>query len=432
VYGAVGLLVGAATLGRLALCAPVLQAALRFYPDAARSGDLAGLRRVSRGLLLRAAALLAVVIFAAAVGAGGPLRLSWPASALLAALVAVDAARTFEVNLLNAARLQRPFALWSAAEFWVRPALALAAIAALGATAEAVLLGYVLGAAGLYLSVRAATGAAGLAPEGGGDVPEMRRAILRYAAPLVPLALASWITSLSDRYFIAAWLGTAPVGVYAAAYGLGSAPFLMAQAAIELSLRPAYFDAVSAGDRAGERRTFRLWLASTAAVGGLGTAAVLLWRDAITRLALAAGYREAAGLLPWIASGYALMALATVFEKPCYAHKRTGWVLAIQAAGAAACLASVPALIRLRGLRGAAMAVPVYFGVQLAVAVYASRAARRGASAGGGDPARNPGQNGASSAAVSADAGWASSRSTRGHSRRMWSVHEYPTAFTRA
>ena len=401
----------------------MLQAALRFYPDAARSRDLGGLRRVSQGLLLRAAALLALLILAVTAVAGGRLRLSWPAAALLSALVAADVARAFEVNLLNAARRQRPFALWSAAEYWARPALALAAIAALGATAESVLLGYVLAAAGLYLFARAATGAAGLAPEASGDVPDLKGAILAYAAPLVPLALASWITSLSDRYFIAAWLGTAPVGLYAAAYGLGSAPFLMAQAAIELILRPVYFDAVSAGDRGRERRTFRLWLASTAAVGAVGVAAVLVWRDGITRLALAPGYREAAGLLPWIAAGYALWALGAVFEKPCYAYRKTGWVLVIQAAGAAACLAAVPVLIRLRGLRGAALAAPAYFGLQLAVAVYASRAARRGAAV-GGDPARNPGQNGPSSAAVNPAAGSASTLSTRGHSRRMWSVHE--------
>jgi O-antigen/teichoic acid export membrane protein len=410
-------------LGRLVLCAPVLQAALRFYPDAARSRGLGGLRRVSLRLLLRAAAVLALLILAAAAVAGRPLRLSWPAFALLAGLVAVDVARIFEVNLLNAARRQRPFALWSAAEYWARPALALAAIAVLGPTAEAVLLGYVLAAAGLYLFARAETGAAGLAPEASGDEPELKTAILRYAAPLVPLALASWVTSVSDRYFIAAWLGTAPVGVYAAAYGLGSAPFLMAQAAIEQSLRPAYFDAVSARDRAGERHTFRLWLSSTAAVCAVGVAAVWVWRDEITAIALAPRYREAASLLPWIAAGYALWALSTVFEKPCYAYKRTGLVLAVRGAGAAACLAAVPVLIRLRGLRGAAMAVPAYYGLQLAVAIYASGVVRR-AGSGGGAPPRKPGQNGASSAAVNAAAGSASTRSTRGHSRRMWSVQE--------
>ena len=411
-------------LGRLVLGAPVVQAALRFYPDAARSRGLGGLRRVSRALLLRAAAVLALLILAAGPVVAGPLRLSWRAFALLAALVAVDVARTFEVSLLNAARLQRPFALWSAADYWARPALALAAVAALGATAEAVLLGYVLATAGLYLFARAATGAAGLAPEASGAAPELRAAILRYAAPLVPLALASWITSLSDRYFIAAWLGAAPVGVYAAAYGLGSAPFLMAQAAIELSLRPAYFDAVSAGDRGEERRTFRLWLSSTAAVCAAGVAAVLVWRDEITTLALAPRYREAALLLPWIAAGYALWALGAVFEKPCYAYKRTGFVLVIQAAGAAACLAAVPVLIHLHGLRGAAMAAPAYYGLQLAVAIYASRAARRAAGSGAGFPPRKPDQNGASSAAVNAAAGSASTRSTRGHSRRMWSAQE--------
>jgi len=424
VYGTIGLLVGAAAFGRLVLCAPVLQAALRFHPDAQRSGELGALRRVSHALLLRATVALSLLLLGAATVSAGRGSLSLAAAALLALLVAADVARTFEVNLLNAARLQGRFAFWSAADYWARPGLALAAIAVLGATVEAVLLGYVLAAAALYLFARAATGAAGLAPPAPGDRPELRREILRYAAPLVPLALASWITSLADRYFIAAWLGTAPVGIYAAAYGLGSAPFQMAQAAIELSLRPAYFDAVSQGDRATERRTWRIWLGSTAAVCALGLAAILAWRDAITALVLAPGYREAASLLPWIAGGYALLALANVFEKPCYAYKKTGLVLGVQAAGALACLAAVPVLLRLRGLRGAAMAVPAYFGLQLAAAVYASRAARRDAGPGAGSPPRKPGQNGASSAAVQAVPGSRSARSTSGHSRRMWSVQE--------
>ena len=41
--------------------------------------------------------------------------------------------------------------------------------------------------------------------------------MLRYCVPLIPTATFWWITSVSDRYMITAWLGSAANGVYAAA-----------------------------------------------------------------------------------------------------------------------------------------------------------------------------------------------------------------------
>lgn len=41
--------------------------------------------------------------------------------------------------------------------------------------------------------------------------------MLRYCVPLIPTAIFWWITSVSDRYMIAAWLGSAANGLYAVA-----------------------------------------------------------------------------------------------------------------------------------------------------------------------------------------------------------------------
>lgn len=47
---------------------------------------------------------------------------------------------------------------------------------------------------------------------------ELFRQMLRYSIPLIPTTIFWWITSVSDRYMIAAFLGTEDTGIYAVAY----------------------------------------------------------------------------------------------------------------------------------------------------------------------------------------------------------------------
>jgi O-antigen/teichoic acid export membrane protein len=371
VYGTVGLLIGLMTFGRNLLCAPLLQAVLRFHPDAARTGGSGLLRRAIGGDLARAAGLVALALAAGGALFGPRFGVSFVSFLLLGGLLAADTARGLELNLLNAARRQRAFALWGAADAWARPFLAVVAATVLGPTPSAVLLGFLVASAVLWVPLSGS--AAHTRPVAAGpEANALRGEIRRYAAPLSGLALAAWVSSVGDRYLIAAWLGTQDVGLYAAVYGLASTPFLIAQSVVESSLRPVYFAAVAAGDRGREARAFRVWAWTTAAVGAAGVAAFALAHRPLAAVALGDRYREASPLMPWIAAGYALLAMAYVFEKPAYAYKRTGRVLAIQSGGAVACAVAVPVLIHLRGLTGAAQAVCVYFGVQLALAVVAA------------------------------------------------------------
>lgn len=378
-YGTVSLLLGLATIGRNLVCFPLLQAVLRFYADAARVGDTAGFRRLAGRLLARAVAWLGGAVLALGLVAARRLELSvWP-FVVLALLLSVDVARTFETDLLNAARRQRSFAGWSAAEAWLRPGLAIGAVLLLGPTPQAMLLGYLASASVLYGLVRRTVQAPATAAEDPAQLGEWRRAILDYALPLAPLALAGWVASVGDRYIIATWLGAESVGLYAAAYGLASAPFLVLELVFEQSLRPVYFGAISAGDRPLERRLFRFWLFGTLIACAAGVAAIGLGRGVIARLALAPQYRAGAALLPWIAAGYGFHAVSYAYEKTCYAYRRSGWVTLINSVGAMVCLLVVPLAVPLAGLRGAAMAVPVYFGAQMALSVHASQSVRKNA-----------------------------------------------------
>ena len=60
--------------------------------------------------------------------------------------------------------------------------------------------------------------------------PHFRRMkeYFNYALPTIPMSMASWVTTSSDRYVIAYFLGTTSVGIYSVAYGLGSIIFMPA------------------------------------------------------------------------------------------------------------------------------------------------------------------------------------------------------------
>jgi O-antigen/teichoic acid export membrane protein len=198
----------------------------------------------------------------------------------------------------------------------------------------------------------------------------------------VPLGVIAWMSSLGDRYIIGGLLGVADAGIYAAVYGLSSSPFLIVSATAEQALRPIYQTAVTRGDSARSLRIHRIWLAVVVGVCSGGVVLFVAAHDLIASLFVGKAYRGAASLMPWIATGYAIRGVSYVFERVCYAFGQTRRVLAIQLCAVTAALALTPAGVILFGLRGAAMAVPAYFSVQLAMAFFFARRTVREATGG--------------------------------------------------
>ena len=376
-YGVVSLTTGMSVLAISLAATPLTQAAIHFYPATVAKGSARELMQS----VLRCFRTTAPWIVLATLAAGGA-YVGWGHGSvvlvvLLALLLASDCWRSANLSLLNAARRQRTYATWMAADAWSRPLAATAAVLLIGQSPTAVLSAYVLVSAVLVTLF-----SRGLWPESPQSAAvtndphraaELDARMWSYALPLLPLGLIAWASNLGDRYIIGGVLGVADAGVYAAVYGLSSMPFMIVNGTAEQALRPIYQSAVTHGDRARARQILLLWLAIVAGICALGVVLFTFGHALIASFLVGKPYRHASGLMPLIATGYAIRATSYVFERVCYAYGQTRRVLYIQLWAVAATALVTPLGVLNFGLEGAAAAVPIYFTVQLAVAIFLAR-----------------------------------------------------------
>ncbi len=375
IMGTVSLLTGVAALVTTTFFTPFLEAALRFYPDASRAGQVRLLRETINAFLLKTAKLLfpALAVTVLFLFLAYRKKITFlVALASLCGLLTVDLVKTKERNFLNASRRQKTLAAWLAMDAWARFLAATATVLVFGSSAGTVLSGYFAGSLMVLICFYKKAGHPHASDRGAGD-EALYAGIRRYALPIIPMAMVGWITSLSDRYVIGALTGLEQVGIYWAAYGLASRPFLMAGGIIEQTLRPVYFNAVSSSDKVEEKKAFLAMLSITVFACFCLVAIITMMRVEIAGLLLDKKYRSGVELMPWIALGYAFLVISYVFEKICYAYKKTKAVSLVQTAGAVASLCIGIPLIYYYGVRGASIAVPIYFGFQLAVSAVAAK-----------------------------------------------------------
>lgn len=381
-FGRLTLMVGVAALALGLASTPRLQAVIRYYPDWSNRGKLEVLRQVASSLITSLVAVAAILIVSGWSVASFITSTSWFAGVMVAALLVVDAVRGFEHALLNAARRQQVTARIQIADAWARPLLAIPLVAWLGSTAEAALLGYVIGAGLVVLGMRYLVRLEGYVgrthaarPEDERITTDLATRIRKYAWPLAPLAIFGWFSGMGDRYVIGGMLGLAEAGLYAATYALASRPFLMLSGIIEQTLRPVLQNAIATNDNNQVGRVKRTMLLTMAGGAGFGVLCFVLLKDVVASLLLAEQYRAAAELMPWIALGYAFLTVSNVYSRFCYAFDATDYVLVLTVAGGViGIVVLIPAII-VYGLAGAAAAVPVRFGVELLLSYTLSRKA---------------------------------------------------------
>jgi O-antigen/teichoic acid export membrane protein len=278
----------------------------------------------------------------------------------------------YQTTFLTAARRQAQYSAWVATESWLKPCAALLIIWLWQPSVDAILVGYIIGF-GLALMIFYRPYTNPVKRYSGKTLPkqpQLMRQIIRYAIPLFPLALVTWISTLSDRYIIAGLLDYKAVGIYAAAYSIAFQPFLIAGGIVELTIRPVYFNAISNRDDTREATAIKSWLILTAMVSMFGIILIFFYHKWIADLLLGSDFRQASVLMPWLSVGGGLFAIGQVLEKPFYGHMQTPYVLRTQLWGASASIAFCFLLISTIGIIGAAIAVPIYYGFQCLVAIY--------------------------------------------------------------
>lgn len=379
VFGAISLLLGILNFQRSIVLYPLGQAVYRFHADVENSQKVSLLRRAAGHLLLRYGGIMAGLFLAIGWVYCGVKGESFVVPALLALLFALEAVRSTEAQILSAARRQRAGALLGMLDSISRPLLVVGSVLLLSASPTSVLIGQLASvvpvvALTLLCVPRSQRGVPVSDPA---EEAALRRDMIRFALPLMPLVVVGWINNLSDRYIIGALLGNAAVGTYTAVYGLASQPFLVLHSVLGLSILPMYNAAIARGDRATERRIFFLRLLMTVALAAIGIVLCWFMKDLLARWFVGPEYRDGAALIPWIGAGYACLAVALVFDGAFLAHKRSQLMLMSSSAAALACLPSQYILIKLFGLSGAAMAVPCYFGVHVIAAAVIYRMMKR-------------------------------------------------------
>ena len=383
-FGQLTLLVGAGALALGLVSNPRLQAVIRYYPDWSTSERVNVLRATAKQLIYRLVFVTAIVLAAGGAATAGVFIQPWYTGILIAALLLVDTRREFELAFLNAARRQRPAAMVQLADAWSRPLLAIASVLVFGHTAEAALLGYVMGSALVLFAMRLSTPLDDTAADSlvrslpvDSDRTALALAIKRYALPLAPLVVFGWLSGMGDRYAIAALLGMDDVGLYAAAYGLASRPFLMLSAVIEQTLRPVLQDAIAKGETSSIRSVKRRMIQLSVLGSVCGVFCFIALSDFVAHLFLAKEYRSTATMMPWIALGYAFLTVSSMYSRFCYALDATRYVLLLTVAASTVGLAILVPAALMYGLMGAVAAVPIRFAVELILSAFFARRAER-------------------------------------------------------
>lgn len=375
VYGQVALMVGLVAIAVSVFAYPFVSAGMRLLPEALRRGREPALRRVLSVLAWRstAVALLAMGLGGAAYSYFGGVDPWLFAAAGLLLLATVR--RELGIHLLIAERRQREASLWQTSDSLLRPVFAIGLVALGGAKAALVLAGYGLASlASAAIRTLPYRGAARTKPRFSPAVAgSLSKEVLAYAWPLIPMELLASFNSLGDRYVIGYLMTPADVGIYAAAYTLVNEAFHRANMVLHRTFQPIYFGEISRHGNHRGMRVFAIWLVCLLGLGAAGILALVFLKEWVAQILLATEYHSAAPLMPIIGAGCALQALGTLMAQPLYARKQTRVLPWGRLAGALTALIALPLMVQWRGILGAALAAPIYFGVEALVLAWLAK-----------------------------------------------------------
>ena len=374
VFGGANLLLGVLTLGTQTLLAPITQTQLRYHSAHRDEGNAdAYTWRIAK--YAGSAAVLMIIVLAIVL-------LAWPAARAgahiwvipdLAAWTIASTYRSVLINRIQADRRQKYYSLWLGSE-----ALSTMACTAVVLYFSPTIEGYIGGQALGVTLTALAYGRIPKRPPAAArqdlSVAGVQAQIRAYGLPFAPFALMGWLSNQSDRYVLAAYLSTAAVGQYAAAFGISSRLPQVAGGLLNDLFRPALFEAENRGDFARGKRLLMAWLVGLTATITVLIFALFLFGDHLADLLLAKAYRPGAKeSMGWIATGYGFTVLAQVIENQIFAMGSSRTLLWTKLSGGVANVALAIAIVPAYGVLGAARANVVGQLFQLLATVWAAR-----------------------------------------------------------
>ena len=185
---------------------------------------------------------------------------------------------------------------------------------------------------------------------------------LALGLPLIPHVLSQWGLGVSNRVVLVTIVSTSEVGIYALAANV-ALPLAIVMQSMGAAFMPTY--ARAATEEAAFRSLPQAMMAQFLMVLVLTMSGALIGPIAVAYLA-PPEYAPAARLVPWIAAGYGLLGLYFLpMNAVVLIEGRTGKVWIATLIAALVSLSSLPLLVPLLDLLGAAIAVTIGYGVLL-------------------------------------------------------------------
>ncbi|MDD5276531.1 MAG: lipopolysaccharide biosynthesis protein [Methylovulum sp.] len=367
VYGQVALLNGFVALGVAVFSYPFIFTGMRLLPECFNNEERTALFAVVFRLVALSTGLAIVLLMFGGLAYSYIVEGDITLFVLTGILLAVTVRRELGVQLLIGGRRQRSASLWQTGDSILRPLLAISLVIWAGQKAEWVLLGYILAS---LISNTVGSFVQNTKP-GKSRRPNLVRHfktdVWAYALPLIPMELIFWLNGLGDRYVIGYFMTAAEVGLYAATYLIINEAFNRSAMVLLRLFQPIYFQSCAINQTKEGFRILWLWIGCVVALGVVGVVLLLVTKDWVAALVLAQSYHSAVVLMPAIAVGCTLHSLGTVVSQPLLAKKKTRLLLLGRASGVVTAAITIPLMVQTFGLLGAALANPIYFGVEALV-----------------------------------------------------------------
>ena len=183
--------------------------------------------------------------------------------------------------------------------------------------------------------------------------------MLRYCVPLIPTAVFWWITSVSDRYMITAWIGSAANGVYAVASKLPTILTVLSSVFMEAWLFSAVTERREGSD---EHLTFysSVWRTFLAGMV-LSSSGVIAFSRLLVRLLADEEFFSAWQFVPVLCLAMVFAAFATFLSSVYVVSKKSGLSFWTAMLGASSNVAFNLLLIPRIGVMGAAIATLISY-----------------------------------------------------------------------
>ena len=261
-FGEFSLAVGMLSLVQGLAYQPFGQAALRYYFEWINSEDSeTGLRRLLASTYARRFVVFSLGTVAASLLLVHFTKTSSLTVMLFLLLFALEGWKTLEIVLANASRSQSVYAMLFTADAVLRPFASVGVVLASGPSVEALVAGQCIALAMVLCTFHVWRAKPSRSMPGGAVEAKLVAGMKRFARPLLWLPLIGWMSGLADRYIVGGVLGLGAAGIYAAAYGLASRPFLLLGTITEATLRQPVYMAFSNPHSQDGKRLLASWVA---------------------------------------------------------------------------------------------------------------------------------------------------------------------------